>query len=194
MLVYIEGEIIKKSHNAAMIKNNGLAYRVFLKEKDLLSLKLNDKVSFCLYHHIKEDSSDLYGFLTWSEQEMFSILVSVSGVGPKSALGILSMASISDISQAVLAGQSEMLTKVAGIGKKTAARLVLELKNKLDHFYDGESIQVENQTFTSDELDVLMSLGYSLIESREALNLVDKEIVDSGEKIKAALKIIGQQK
>jgi holliday junction DNA helicase RuvA len=194
MLSYIEGEIIKKSKNAAMVKNNGLGYRVFLKEKDLLNLKLNDKVSFCLYHHIKEDSSDLYGFLTWPEQEMFSILLSVSGVGPKSALGILSTASISDISQAVLAGQSEMLTKVAGIGKKTAGRLVLELKNKLDHFYDGENINLENQSFVSDELDALMSLGYSLIESREALNLVDKEINDSAEKVKAALKIMGKQK
>ncbi len=193
MLSYIEGKLIKKTQNSAIVKNNGLGYRVFIKEKDLLNLRLNEDISLCLYHHIKEDSSDLYGFLTWSEQEMFSILLSVSGVGPKSALAILSMATISDITQAVLVGQSEMLTKVAGIGKKTAARLVLELKNKLDHFSNDENIKLENQTFTSDELDVLMSLGYSLIESREALSLVDKEIVDSGEKIKTALKIIGKQ-
>ncbi len=193
MLAYIEGKLIKKTNNALIVKLNGLGYRVFIKEKDLLSLRLNEDISLCLYHHIKEDGSDLYGFLTWKEQEMFSILLSVSGVGPKSALAVLSMATIDDISQAVIAGESEMLTKVAGIGKKTAARLVLELKNKLDSFSDGENLNLEKQSFSSDELDALMSLGYTLIEAREALSLVDKEIIDSGEKIKAALKIIGKR-
>src|SRR6056297_3629857 len=97
MISYIEGEIIKKTNNTAIVKNNGLGYSVFLKEKDLLNSKLHSQINLYLYHHIKEDSSDLYGFLTWPEQEMFSILLSVSGVGPKSALGILSMATISDI-------------------------------------------------------------------------------------------------
>jgi holliday junction DNA helicase RuvA len=194
MLAYIEGELIKKTNNAAIVKTGALAYKVFIKDKDLLSLKLNNQVSLCLYHHIKEDLSDLYGFLTWPEQEMFSLLLSVSGVGPKSALAILSMASIDDICQAVLSGESEMLTKVAGIGRKTAGRLVLELKNKLDNFSDNLDEKSQAFSFTSDELDALMSLGYSLIEAREALNLVDREISDSALKIKAALKIIGERK
>ncbi len=193
MLAYIEGELIKKTNNAAIIKTAGLAYKIFIKEKDILSLNLGDKVALCLHHHVKEDASDLYGFYTWPEQEMFNLLLSVSGVGPKSALAILSLASINDICQAVLSNQSEMLTKVAGIGKKTAARLVLELKNKLDSFSGNLDEKNQAFSFTSDELDALMSLGYSLLEAREALNLVDNKIEDSGEKIKAALKIIGKR-
>ncbi len=192
MLAYIEGKLIKKTNNAAIIKTGALAYKVFVKEKDLLALKLNDNVALCLHHHIKEDASDLYGFLTWPEQEMFNLLLSVNGVGPKSALAILSMASIEDISNAVHTNDSEMLTKVAGIGKKTAARLVLDLKNKLDNFSNNLGENNQAFSFTSDELDALMSLGYSLSESREALNLVDKEIGDSALKIKAALKLIGK--
>ena len=192
MLAYIEGELIKKTNNAAIVKNAGLAYKIFIKEKDLSCLNIGDKLALCLYHHVKEDASDLYGFHTWPEQEMFVLLLSVNGVGPKSALAILSLATIEDISQAVLSNDSEMLTKVAGIGKKTAARLVLDLKNKLGSFSANLDEKSQAFSFTSDELDALMSLGYSLAEAREALNLVDKEIVDSGQKIKAALKIIAR--
>lgn len=193
MLAYIEGKLIRKTNNAAIVQTGDLAYKVFVKEKDLENLSLDEKVSLCLYHHIKEEASDLYGFLTWPEQEMFVLLLSVNGVGPKSALAILSLATIEDISQAVISNNSEMLTKVAGIGKKTAARLVLDLKNKLDSFSGNIEEKDQAFSFTSDELDALMSLGYSLSEAREALNLVDKEIKDSGEKIKAALKLIGKK-
>ncbi len=192
MLAFIEGEVINKHKNSVIIKVGNLGYRVFLIDKDLIELRLGVKVAFYLYHHIREEASDLYGFSSSDQLNMFALLLSVSGVGPKSALGILSLASITDIQTAVMSNQAELLTKVAGIGKKTAARLVLELKNKLGDFdlsnIAGQSIK----SITSDELDALVSLGYSLIEAREALRLVDEEIKDSGERVKAALKIIGQ--
>lgn len=193
MLAFIEGEVIYKEKNSAVIKANSLGYRIFLSENNLTSLKIGSQVSFCLYHHIKEEASDLYGFLTWKDLNMFSLLLSVSGVGPKSAMGILSTASINDISSAILSGEAELLTKVAGIGKKTAARLVLELKNKLVDFDLSKFDKEKFKSVVSDELDALVSLGYSVIEAREALFLVDKEIKDSGERVKAALKIISNR-
>jgi len=181
-----------KNKNSTVIKQAGLGYRVFLSEKNLNNLKIGQITSFCLYNHIKEDANDLYGFLSWDELEMFSLLLSVSGVGPKSALGILSLSSINDIQTAVLSNNSELLTKVAGIGKKTAARLVLELKNKLDNFNLSSDDNLKNNLLLNDELDALMSLGYSLMDAREALRGVDESIKDSGERVKAALKIIGR--
>ncbi|MFA7377679.1 MAG: Holliday junction branch migration protein RuvA, partial [Patescibacteria group bacterium] len=135
-----------------------------------------------------EDASDLYGFQSSLDLEIFSLLLSVSGVGPKSALGVLSVSSAQDVSQAIMQGDPNLLTKVSGIGKKTAERIVLELKTKIgrltlinDDFKNGDN------NFSSDEIDALMSLGYSLSEARNALSGLPANLTDSGARVKAAL-------
>lgn len=128
----------------------------------------------------------MYGFKNLEDLELFGLLLSVSGVGPKSALGVLSIASTSDIKEAIVRGDANLLTKVSGIGKKTAERLVLELKTKVLRINNG--ILEISSLGSSDEIDALMSLGYSLNEARTAFNLVDPALTDSGERVKAALK------
>lgn len=194
MIAYLEGEIIAKFNNSLVIKSNQVGYKLFLSDKLLDSLKVGKKAQFCIYQHFKEDLSDLYAFNNWSEVAMFELLLSVSGIGPKSALGILAIASIADIKAAVDLGDSELLTKVAGIGKKTAGRLVLELKNKLKSFsVDNKESAIISST-SNDELEALISLGYSLAEAREALSLIDPQLESSSLRLKAALQIINKNK
>jgi holliday junction DNA helicase RuvA len=194
MIAYLEGEIIAKFKNSLVIKSSQVGYKVFLSEKLLDSYKIADQAKFCLYQHLKEDTSDLYAFNNWSDVAMFELLLSVSGVGPKSALGILAIASVADIKAAVELGDSELLTKVAGIGKKTAARLVLELKNKLKDFQINQKESAMISSGSNDELEALISLGYSLAQAREALSLIDPELEGSSLRLKAALQIINKNK
>ncbi|HPY08820.1 MAG: Holliday junction branch migration protein RuvA [Patescibacteria group bacterium] len=189
MIAFLRGKIIAKLSNAVILEVNDIGYEVFVGENFLGELTINKEVEVYLHHHVREEASDLYGFKTLADLEVFKLLLSVSGVGPKSAIGVLSIASASDVSQAILRGDANLLTKVAGIGKKTAARIVLELKNKISRT-QASSLDSELGTlnYGSDEIDALMSLGYSLSEARSALGVVSSEITDSGERVKQALK------
>jgi len=189
MLAFLRGKIIVKLTNAVILEVNNIGYEVFVGENFLLDLKINKEVEIYLHHHVREEAADLYGFKTLADLEIFKLLLSVSGVGPKSALGVLSIASASDVSQAIFRGDPNLLTKVAGIGKKTAERIVLELKNKISRTQasslDGE---ISALNYGSEEIDALMSLGYSLSEARSALGAVSAMVTDSGERVKQALK------
>lgn len=189
MIAFLRGKIIEKNNNYIIIDVNNIGYKVFISESFFNTLKLKEEKELYIYHRVKEDSSDLYGFRDIESLDLFELLLSVSGIGPKSALGVLNIADISDIKESIIQGNADLLTKVSGIGKRTAERLVLELKNKVGKMFGGGS---GLSGVNGDEIDALMSLGYSLSNAREALNKVDKKINDSGERIKKALKNIGQ--
>ena len=192
MLAYLQGKIINKSNNYVIVENQGLGYLVFVSESLYNELILGEEKEFYLHHQVREDQSDLYGFKTLADLELFSLLITVSNVGPKTALGVLSIASTSDIKEAIIRGDADLLTKVSGIGKKTAERLVLELKSKLLRL--GATLSDESgQLASSDEIDALMTLGYNLNEARTALQAVDPQISDSGERVKQALKKLVKQ-
>lgn len=188
MISYLKGKIIYKNNSAIILENNGIGYKVFLGEEFFSSISLSEEREIFIFHQVKEDASDLYGFKNVSDLELFELLISVSGVGPKSALGILNMAGGADIKEAILSGDSVSLTKVSGIGKKTAERLVLELKTKVAKLNGGKELLNSSISFGADEIDALISLGYSLVEARSALKSVDPKIKDSGERVKEALK------
>ncbi len=187
MISYLHGKVINKSLNFAIIEVAGIGYQVFAGENFLNELKIGNDIEVYTHHQVREEASDLYGFKTLEDLELFGLLLSVSGVGPKSALGVISMASANDIKEAIIRGDANLLTKVSGIGKKTAERLVLELKTKILRGTTISSLE-SGGLAGSDELDALMSLGYSLSEARAAFNLVDPALIDSGERVKAALK------
>ncbi len=193
MLAYLHGRILAKSNNYLILEVNSVGYQIFVGEAFLSSLKVGEEQEFYLSHQVREDASDLYGFRNLPELELFQLLLSVSGVGPKSALGVLSIASADDIREAVIRGDAALLTKVAGIGKKTAERVVLELKNKIAKNINGAILGATLPSGLSDELDALMSLGYSLPDARAALNDLDSSFHDSGERVKAALKKLGRK-
>jgi Holliday junction DNA helicase RuvA len=188
MISYLKGNIIYKNNSYLILDVVGVGYGIFLSEKLLAEVKVNSTEAFYIHQHVREDALDLYGFRAVEDMELFEMLLSVSGVGPKSALGVLSIATAAEIIQSIARGDSLLLTKVSGIGQKTAERLVLELKGKIAKL-GGKSLDGFDSTTTgSDEIDALMTLGYSLVEAREALRAVSPGITGSGARIKEALK------
>ena len=186
MISYLKGKISYKLKSSIIIEVNNIGYSVFVGENFLNELKVGQELEIFTHQYVREDSLDLYGFKNLEELEFFELLISISGIGPKSALSVLAIAKLSDIKESIVRGDSHLLTKVSGIGKKIAERVVLELKDKL--FKMGGDYDLSSAGFSADEIDALMALGYSVAEAREALNKVDKGITDSGEKIKEALK------
>jgi Holliday junction DNA helicase RuvA len=132
----------------------------------------------------------LYGFLALEELEMFELLISISGIGPKAATGILSIATPKTIKTAILNEDPSILTKVSGIGKKTAERVILELKNKVADISTGEKEEV---AIDSDAIEALVSMGYTASEARDALKSVPQDVRDVGQRVKMALRAIGKK-
>lgn len=188
MISFLRGRVINKGFNYAIIETGNIGYQVFAGENFLNDLKIDSEVEIYTHHQVREEASDLYGFKTLEDLELFELLLTVSGVGPKSALGVLTIASARDIKEAIIRGDANLLTKVSGIGKKTAERLVLELKTKILRFSATATTANSSSLVGSDEIEALMSLGYSFSEARSALSLVDPKVVDIGERVKAALR------
>jgi len=193
MIAYLKGNILAKNNHYLILENSGLGYQIYAGENFLADLKVGQIKEVYTHHRVREEASDLYGFNTLEELDLFELLLSVSGVGPKSALAVFSLASATDIKEAIIRGDAGLLTKVSGIGKKTAERLVLELKNKVARISGGTALfGNSSNSGVSDELEALMSLGYSLSEARDALNLVESSITSSAGRLKAALKQLGK--
>lgn len=190
MIAYLNGQVIYKASNYIISNTNGLGYKVYAPESFLNEIVLDKQQELYISHQIREDASDLYGFKSINDLDLFEMLLSVSGVGPKSALGVLNIASASDVKESIIRGDANLLTKVSGIGKKTAERLVLELKTKVIKLGGDISSDTNISSYGADEIDALISLGYSINEAREALNKVDSSIIDSGQRVKEALKNI----
>lgn len=190
MIAYLKGDVILKNLNSAVLNVSGVGYKVFASEKTISTLQTGKEVELFIYHHLKEDASDLYAFKKQSDMEIFTLLLGVSGVGPKSALSTLNSSSSDEIVQAVISENSDLLTKVSGIGKKTAQRIVLELKGKMSSLPLASLNENGGQVSSNDEIDALMALGYSLYEARTVLSSVPSDITDSAKRVKWALKNI----
>ncbi len=188
MISFIRGKIISKQNTYIILETNNIGYQVYIGANFAQDLKLGQEVETFIHHRVREEASDLYGFPSLDDLELFELLLTVSGVGPKSALGVLNIASSDDIKEAIIRGDAGLLTKVAGIGKKTAERLVLELKNKVVRLESSTEMSTSSSLASGDEIDALMNLGYSLSEARQALQEVSDKISDSGERIKIALR------
>lgn len=188
MIAYLQGKIIAKDKDSLVCLLAGLGHRVYCGSHTLDKLTIGKEVELYIHHHLKENASDLYGFLAQDELEVFKLLLSVSSVGPKSASRVLNTASAKDVSEAIMRNDAKLLSKVSGIGKKMAERIVLELRNKISKLNLNTHIDEASLSISSDELDALMTLGYSLQEARLALDTVPKELLGSGERVKAALR------
>ncbi|MCR4334431.1 MAG: Holliday junction branch migration protein RuvA [Patescibacteria group bacterium] len=186
MISHVKGKVIHKDLRFVVIDTNGVGYKIFA-TIDTIN-KLKNKVSIWTHLSVRENALDLYGFISIDELSFFELLITISGIGPKTALGILNVASINTIRNAIASGDTSHLTKVSGIGKKNADKIVLELKNKIGSF-ESDNIPIQQET---DAMEALISLGYSQSTVREVLKNIPKEITDVGKKIKAGLKILGK--
>ncbi|MEK7599247.1 MAG: Holliday junction branch migration protein RuvA [Patescibacteria group bacterium] len=192
MIVSLEGKIVFRTDRFLIIEVGGVGYKVFANAETLRKVhQKEDLVKIFTNLYLREDAIELYGFWTLAELDFFETLNRVSGVGPRTALGILGMGPIDMLKKAIAAGQTSYLTKVSGIGRKTAEKIIIELREKM-----GEGKGVESsEEFRAEEdaLEALRSLGYSLNQVRQALSEVPPEIKGAQDRIKAALKILGRQ-
>ncbi|MFH1822913.1 MAG: Holliday junction branch migration protein RuvA, partial [Patescibacteria group bacterium] len=189
MISYLKGKILNKDNGYVILAVNDIGYKVFVNPAIYALLDIGQPVELYTHQHVREDSLDLYGFKNMAELEMFELLLSISGIGPKSALGVLAIADVNQVKESITRGDPSLLTKVSGIGRKTAERVVLELREKITSLAGGASIKTDSGVMASgDEIDALIALGYSMQQAREALSQVDPKIKDSGERIKEALR------
>ena len=190
MIAKLKGQIDFLRENYIVIDINGVGYKVFFSAYALGKLAEQQNIECYTHTYVREDALALYGFLSQEELEMFELLISISGIGPKAAMGILSIADTKTIRTAVLNEDPSILTKVSGVGKKTAQRVILELKNKVAGLAASDRQEVSDDT---DALEALIAMGYSIAESRDALKQLPKDTKDVSEKVKMALRNIGKK-
>jgi len=190
MIAKLKGKIEFLRDSYAVVDVNGVGYKVFVTLHTFGMISGQQDVELYTHTYVREDTLALYGFLGLDELEMFELLISISGIGPKAAMGILAIADPKTITTAVLNDDASILTRVSGVGKKIAQRVILELKSKVIDMPTHEKTKV---TADSDALEALISMGYSISESREALKQISPDIKDVGERVKLALKSLGRK-
>ena len=192
MIIRLEGKILMKGDRFVALDVNGVSYRVFCGPQTIKSAPKKDGgFSLWTHLHVREDAMEIYGFLEYAELEFFEMLIGISGIGPKGALGVLAVAPLDNIKRAISSGETNYLTKVSGIGRKTAEKIVLELRDKLGGLGGGEAggmMLKEDQ----DVMGALQSLGYSLSEARDAMKQIPDDTEGTNNRIKEALKNLGK--
>lgn len=194
MIRRLKGTIVDIGLKSVVIDVSGVGYLVSGIEQEIARLNHGDFAEFWIRTVVREDAFDLYGFENKNTLDFFELLITVSGIGPKSALGILNSTTSETILEAITTGETGYLTKIAGIGKKMAEKIVLELKDKagIMHIANGGTTSARGQSDV-DAIEGLKSLGYNHKEARQALEDLPKDIVEAGAKIRAALKILGKK-
>ena len=191
MIAQLTGVIANKDGGSIILDVGGVGYRIFVSPDTFEQLNAQDTGKVSLFTHlaVRENALDLYGFLEQEELHFFEMLISISGIGPKSALAILSVADISTLKQAVKTGDSSYLTKVSGIGTKNAQKIVLELNNKIGILDEiGDPALLEDM----DTFEALKSLGYSTGEARVVLKQIPRTVSGAKDRLKEALKLLGK--
>ncbi|TSC80337.1 MAG: Holliday junction DNA helicase subunit RuvA [Parcubacteria group bacterium Gr01-1014_29] len=193
MISLLEGTIEFNGERFAVINAGGVGYKVFFAPETMRSVaKIGERHKVWTHLHVRENDMELYGFLSYAEMQFFEVLIGVSGVGPKSALGILGVAPLDMLKRAIAAGEMNYLTKVSGIGKRMAEKIIVELRDKLGGAQMSEGVRAE-LTADTDVLDALISMGYSQREAREAVSRVPAGISGTKERLSEALKGLGKR-
>ena len=195
MYAYIEGEVAVKAATYAVIDVGGVGYQIFTDTFSLNAIKTGEKAKLYTYLKVAEDAMTLYGFATQEQKTMFEKLLTISGVGPKAAASVLSVMRVNDIAAAVISNDDKAFTNVPGIGKKTAQRLVLELKEKVD-FEDAVGTGADMTEFAQDAAAeaaaALAGLGYNRQEAVAAVAAVRSLGDTAEERVSLALERMGK--
>ena len=192
MIARLEGIIVHTTEKFLIIDVSGVGYKLYVTGETLGVSLLGDHASFWVYTAVRENSIDLYGFKNTNEMAFFELLLDVSGIGPRSALSILAIAPIDTLKRAIATGDTGYLNKVSGIGKKTAEKIIIELRDKLQD-YKSDSDTPSSLRDESDIIEALKSLGYSQNEARDALKEVPATTIGTNARIKEALQVLGKR-
>ena len=192
MISFLRGKIIFQDKDFIIVEINGVGYQVFVLPNFKTDLE-SDEIEIYTHLYVREDILKLYGFSALGELKLFELLISISGIGPKAAQGILSLASPENIRAAIAHGDASVLTRVSGIGRKTAERVILELRNKVE--ISPEEISGTGRIINadSDVVEALVGLGYRPAQAQAALKEIPSEIESIEEKIKWVLKELGRK-
>lgn len=191
MIGALAGTIREVEADGLILDVQGVGYRVAVLPSLLAEAKAGVPLSLMTHLHVREDDLALYGFTTRAELAFFRMLIEVPGVGPKSAMSVLAMAPVEILVRAISGGDASLLTKVSGIGRKTAERIVVELKTRLER--EHPALAGQGAVPHADVVETLVALGYTLGQAREAVRSLPKDISDAGEGVKAALQALGQR-
>lgn len=189
MIYTLSGKLISQKENYIIIDVSGIGYKVFISPKTHQELPiLGRAVKLFSYLNVKEDALDLYGFVRESDLIFFEKLITVNGVGPKSALAVMSVAPVDQLMAAINEGKPELLTRASGVGRKIAERLILELKGKLPMIQSAETVE---QMQSDIELeDVLVGLGYNKNIVKGVVKKTDPKLFGLESRLKNALKLL----
>ena len=197
MISFVKGIIDDITEDGIVVESGSIGYNIFFPSSS--AFQIGESVKIYTYLSVREDAMQLYGFRTKEERRMFKLLIGVSGIGPKGALGILSNLSVSELQMAVMAEDSKLIAKSPGIGPKTAKKLILELKDKVSEYSNIPAAAVDSPSGTdtsdsfSEAVDALCTLGYSATEAHKAVSSAKALLSESAgteEYIKMALKQI----
>ena len=201
MISFIKGYVAETTENSVILETDSIGYEIFMTGTAIEETsRMQDKIKIYTYFHVREDTMQLYGFLSRDDLEMFRLLLNVNGIGPKAAMGVLAAITADELRFAVLSDDVKTISRAPGIGKKTAQKLILELKDKLkleDAFEKKLDHQEENHSLADTSLrdsrqeavEALTALGYSSTNALRAVRQVSEETGDDVEAIlKAALK------
>lgn len=189
MISHIKGIIDEKFGNSVVVDVNGVGYEVMVPTLDFEDAKLGEEKKFFTYHAVRENAEELYGFSSLTAKRLFELLISVQGIGPKAGIAILSLSDVEEVRNAIANADSAFIAKASGVGKKSAERVIVDLRDKVGAPSRYGKAEVSEATISKEPdeaLDALMALGFSLKEATAALDGVDKTLPVE-ERIKKAL-------
>lgn len=190
MLHFLKGTIFAALVDSVVIDVGGVGFLVRVTEETIRGFPERGNTVFLFTHlHVREDAFELYGFSTEKELRFFELLISVSGVGPKSALSIMDIAELEKLSAAIQEGRPDLMTRASGVGRKTAERIIVELRGKVAALQSQDI--VARMEGDSDLVDALVGLGYKRVDAQKAISQIDKKIEGLDARLKEALRIMG---
>jgi len=189
MVSYISGKVQYIDEDSLEIVSGNIGYKVFCPQKTLGAYSVGKEAEIFTHLHVRENMLDLYGFQTRKERDFFEILIGISGIGPKGALGILAAAPLDLLKKAIASDDTSVLTRVSGIGQKTAQRIIMELKGKLEDIISESGGDLREG---GDVIEALTGLGYTRSQAQQALQKMPENIEGVENKVKEALKILSK--
>lgn len=179
MIAHVFGIVVEKFGSSIIVDVHGVGYEVQVAAGDFDNTILDSTIKFYTYHHVREQSQDLFGFSSLIAKKLFELLITVQGIGPKAALAILSLGETETVRNAIANSDAVFITRASGVGKKTAERVIIDLSDKVGHAIrtDVNGLGLSNVISSNDEaLEALMALGYSLNDATKALEGISTEL------------------
>jgi len=187
MIAHLKGKITEKSGSTVVIDVNGVGYEVVLSSVDAEYYTNDEEVKVYTYHHVREQSDELYGFSSLEGKKLFELLITVQGVGPKAAMSILSLGAPVEVREAIAGSDSKFLSKASGVGKRSADRVIVDLVDKVGFVASTDVSALTSKPRSDEALEALMALGLPLRDATEALEQVDSSL-SVEERVRQALK------